>query len=185
MTTSQILFSFRGRISRETFGRYFLGIPALIGLFVGIIDVMVGAEGELAFVLSLLFSALYLWPNLALQAKRWHDRGKSAWWILIMFVPVIGFIWIMAELVCLKGTDGPNEYGEEPLISTSGTDEIVRMPLSTEVQQSVSAAHLQIGDRQSESPMVVKLREALQLNEQGLITDDEYTELRQSILNGM
>jgi len=47
--------------------------------------------------------------------KRCHDRDKSGWWILLSVVPVIGWIWAIIELGCLKGADGPDRYGPDPL----------------------------------------------------------------------
>jgi uncharacterized membrane protein YhaH (DUF805 family) len=57
---------------------------------------------------------LAIWIALALHAKRWHDRGKSGWWTLIVLVPFIGAIWLFVELGCLRGTVGPNQYGADP-----------------------------------------------------------------------
>ena len=58
---------------------------------------------------------LALWIGLAIAAKRWHDRNKSAWWILIVFVPVVGGLWYLIECGFLKGTTGPNKFGSDPL----------------------------------------------------------------------
>ena len=55
-----------------------------------------------------------IWISLALQVKRWHDRGKSGWWVLLGCIPYSGAIWSFIELGCLRGTDGPNEYGHDP-----------------------------------------------------------------------
>jgi uncharacterized membrane protein YhaH (DUF805 family) len=63
----------------------------------------------------LIIVLLFLWPTLAVCTKRWHDRGKSGWWSLIALVPFIGGIWILVELGCLRGTDGTNQYGADPL----------------------------------------------------------------------
>lgn len=57
----------------------------------------------------------FLWASICLSGKRWHDRGKSAWWILIGLVPIIGGIWALVENGFLAGTDGPNQYGPDPL----------------------------------------------------------------------
>ena len=54
---------------------------------------------------------LFWWPQYAIAAKRWHDRGKSGWWSLIAFVPIIGAFWIFIELGFLPGQEGTNEYG--------------------------------------------------------------------------
>ena len=56
-----------------------------------------------------------LYPSLAVAAKRFHDRDKSGWWILILFIPIIGFIWYLVELGFLPGTPGPNRFGPDPL----------------------------------------------------------------------
>jgi uncharacterized membrane protein YhaH (DUF805 family) len=58
---------------------------------------------------------LTLWPSLAIYAKRWHDRNKSGWWSLILFVPIIGGIWMLVELGFLRGTEGANSYGPDPI----------------------------------------------------------------------
>ena len=56
----------------------------------------------------IIISLLFLYPALAVYTKRWHDRGKSGWWTLILLVPLIGFIWFLVECGFLRGTEGPN-----------------------------------------------------------------------------
>jgi uncharacterized membrane protein YhaH (DUF805 family) len=58
---------------------------------------------------------LTLWPTLAIYTKRWHDRNKSGWWSLILLIPFIGGIWMLVELGFLRGTEGPNNYGPDPI----------------------------------------------------------------------
>jgi uncharacterized membrane protein YhaH (DUF805 family) len=59
---------------------------------------------------------LTLWPALAVYTKRWHDRGKSGWWSLIMFIPIVGGIWMLVELGFLRGTEGVNRFGADPIV---------------------------------------------------------------------
>jgi hypothetical protein len=61
------------------------------------------------------FLIIVLWPSLAIQAKRWHDRNKSALWILINFVPIIGPVWALIENGLLEGEKEKNKYGENPI----------------------------------------------------------------------
>jgi uncharacterized membrane protein YhaH (DUF805 family) len=56
---------------------------------------------------------LLTWPALAVSVKRWHDRDKSGWWVLINLVPLIGMVWTLIENGLLPGTPGPNPYGED------------------------------------------------------------------------
>jgi len=74
------------------------------------ISVMAIIGGILMFLVTLLF----LFFSLALQTKRWHDRGKPGWWFLIGFIPVVG-VWGFIECGFLEGTVGPNKYGPDPL----------------------------------------------------------------------
>jgi hypothetical protein len=49
-----------------------------------------------------------------LEGRRLHDTGRSAWWLLIGLVPLVGFLVLLWWFV-QKGTDGSNEYGPDPL----------------------------------------------------------------------
>jgi uncharacterized membrane protein YhaH (DUF805 family) len=56
-----------------------------------------------------------LWPIIAVMAKRWHDRDRSGWWVLVLLLPVVGWIWALVVNGCLRGTVGPNPHGPDPL----------------------------------------------------------------------
>ena len=70
--------------------------------------------GKMIVPLGIL-TLLIVWPTICIYAKRWHDRDKSGWWTLIMFVPIIGSIWLLVELGFLRGTPGANRFGPDPL----------------------------------------------------------------------
>lgn len=71
--------------------------------------------GIVFWVLYACFSVLHFWISLALYTKRWHDCSKSGWMSLVIFVPVVGIFWFYGNLGFVRGTDGPNGYGEDPL----------------------------------------------------------------------
>lgn len=71
--------------------------------------------GMVGGLILLVVYILMVWIGLAIAAKRWHDRNKSAWWILIVFVPVVGGLWYLIECGFLPGTPGSNKYGADPL----------------------------------------------------------------------
>jgi len=106
MNISWLLFSFQGRITRQPYW-IFTGSMILLGLF--LFSVLGG--GEEADNIVTLISIVFLWSSLAVQAKRWHDRDKSGWWILINFVPLIGPIWALVENGFLPGTENENRFG--------------------------------------------------------------------------
>ena len=127
MDWKYLFTSFEGRIGRQ---QWWLGYLAAIAALVIVMlflrttygDVLgYGApedDSSVPVVAAIIMVVCYLaftYASLALSAKRWHDRGKSAWWILVGFIPVIGGFWVLIENGFLRGTDGPNPYGPDPL----------------------------------------------------------------------
>lgn len=55
-----------------------------------------------------IFNLATFLPSLAVSARRLHDTDRSAWWLLLILVPVIG--WIV--LIVFFAQEGkPNRYG--------------------------------------------------------------------------
>lgn len=119
-----LLFGVRGRIGRGSWWlAQFIAIPVIIlvgmsGLAgtVSLADpdapsAMTGAAGFLIIAVAVIAT---LWINVASTIKRFHDRGKSGWWFLIVFVPLIGGIWQLVECGFCSGEDGDNAYGPPP-----------------------------------------------------------------------
>ena len=119
MPARQLLFSFEGRIPRYGFWLAQIYAAALVYIVVAADATIVhSAQGATRVLLLALSAVIYLvtaWADLAVLAKRWHDRGKSGWMSLILLVPVVGLVWVFVELGGLRGTQGPNRYGEDPL----------------------------------------------------------------------
>jgi len=108
----QNIFSFEGRISRKPYWIFMLVI--FIGsIITTVIDL--ATTGQETGLTSVIFTLIFLWPALAIQVKRWHDRDKSGWWVLINLFPIIGPIWAIIENGFLPGTEGVNRYGDNPL----------------------------------------------------------------------
>ena len=112
-----LFFSFEGRINRA---KFWLGIVILWAV-VWVLAIIAAAAGSgfLWWLVSIL-TVVIIWPSLALSIKRWHDRNKSGWWVLIGLVPIIGGLWALIETGFLPGTIGPNEYGLDPLGPIAG-----------------------------------------------------------------
>ena len=109
-----VLFQFDGRINR---GKWWAGMIA-VGVGVWIVALIAAiADSTVVWTIYALVALLAIWPYLAIAIKRWHDRGKSGWWVLIALIPLIGPFWALIETGFLKGDDGPNEYGPNPLVA--------------------------------------------------------------------
>ena len=78
-------------------------------------EAALASVGMIGGIVLLVVTVAIIWIGLAVAVKRWHDRGKSGWWILIQFVPIIGPLWYFIEVFCLSGTAGPNRFGQDPL----------------------------------------------------------------------
>lgn len=111
MPFMQLLFGFRGRIPRQAFWLYGVVGLGLVSLMASLLLGIVGAAPRTADVASNLLIA---WPAAAITVKRWHDRDKAGWWLLINLVPVVGVIWSLVENGLLRGTVGANRFGPEP-----------------------------------------------------------------------
>ena len=124
-----LLFSFRGRINRARFWLVHVGIlvvEIVVVLLLGGGAVLATGDYEQAMVIFtgpggvvwFILMVVVLWISLAIGVKRWHDRNKSGWWILIILVPIVGPVWFLIECGFLKGTAGPNTYGPDPLLAS-------------------------------------------------------------------
>jgi uncharacterized membrane protein YhaH (DUF805 family) len=70
---------------------------------------------------SLCYFVLLLLPIMAVSVRRLHDVGKSAWWLFITLIPIIGGIWLFVLMVT-EGQSGDNRYGPNPKTSTDAFD---------------------------------------------------------------
>jgi uncharacterized membrane protein YhaH (DUF805 family) len=102
----------RGRISRRTYWLY--GVAALLA-GAALLHALLGiARVPLPFSEHLV-NLVMLWPAIAVSAKRWHDRNRSAWWVLVVLIPVVGWLWSLVDNGFMRGTAGPNRFGADPL----------------------------------------------------------------------
>jgi uncharacterized membrane protein YhaH (DUF805 family) len=132
MDWKNLYTSFEGRTSRQPFWLSLLALVVvqwvvmlLVGMVLGTsmmagIDPNMPPDQAAAMVTRSMIpigivSLLFLYPALAVYTKRWHDRDKSGWWTLIILVPLIGPIWWLVECGFLRGTDGANRFGPDPL----------------------------------------------------------------------
>ncbi len=97
-----------GRIGRQ---RWWIGVAILFAVWL-LLNALFGVDGLVPFVLSILLTI----AGIMLHIKRFHDRDKSGWCVLILFVPILGFIWAIVDLGILEGSAGPNRFGPDPRV---------------------------------------------------------------------
>jgi uncharacterized membrane protein YhaH (DUF805 family) len=110
---------FSGRARRKEYWMYTL-FTILFAMVAAILDSMVGSNIyplPYGYIYSFYAVATFL-PGLAVVVRRLHDVGKSGWMCLIIFIPIIGFIWLLV-LLCTNGQAGENKYGPDPKNGTS------------------------------------------------------------------
>ena len=139
MDWGTLFFGFSGRINRAKFW-----IASLVLMIAFVIPFML-AMATMSTVMWILAVVVFVAASisgLAVGAKRLHDRDRSAWWLVLFYLGpgflqamgeamgeigviflVIGFgisIWALVELGFLRGTQGPNRFGPDPLAGAGG-----------------------------------------------------------------
>jgi len=162
MSWTQSLFGFKGRIQRLYWWIASLVVGTVAGMLTSSLEFwakqagsgMINPDtqefepiGPFAIGLGVIVS-LNMWINLALGVKRLHDRDRTGWWIVVLYVVLIVaiflgvvtlmqpegqrqplntaaviaviaasylMIWLFIEIGFLKGTQGPNRFGPDPL----------------------------------------------------------------------
>ncbi|MBT2481415.1 DUF805 domain-containing protein [Streptomyces sp. ISL-94] len=99
---------FSGRARRQEYWMFFLCNLA-VAIVVAIIDAVIGAN----MIIYGLYVLAIIVPCIALTVRRLHDLGKSGWWCFIVFIPLVGGIWLIV-LAATEGQPGPNQYGPSP-----------------------------------------------------------------------
>ena len=106
-------FRWRGRASRSEFWWFFAiyygGIFAYIAY--ALITSAKITERDVGAVA--IYMMVLLPPFIAVLARRLHDKGLTAWLLLLGVVP-FGQLALLI-LALLRGDVGPNSYGEDPL----------------------------------------------------------------------
>ena len=66
-------------------------------------------------ILSTLFSLIILIPSISVAIRRLHDIKKSGWWLLTIFIPLIGIILLI--IFWIKASEqSSNQWGAIPAV---------------------------------------------------------------------
>lgn len=105
---------FSGRARRQEYWMYVL-FYIIFGIAAGVVDTVLGTNDPDTGVgmISGLYSLVLLIPSLAVAARRLHDSGKSGFWLLLAFIPLVGFV-VLLIFMLLDSEPGANKYGPNP-----------------------------------------------------------------------
>ncbi|KRW50928.1 hypothetical protein AO724_09470 [Aeromonas allosaccharophila] len=105
---------FSGRARRTEYWMFVL-CNVIVMLLLAMVDKLIGGDKEL---ISSIYSLAVLLPSLAVAARRLHDTDRSAWWLLLGLIPIIGTLVLIYFMVC-NGQQGPNRFGDDPKAAPS------------------------------------------------------------------
>jgi uncharacterized membrane protein YhaH (DUF805 family) len=110
---------FEGRSGRKEFWIFQL-LPfavVLVIIFALAIDTDSFAGPGTIAILTMLAGAVALLglfiPQLAVQARRFHDQNLSGWYTLLNLIPYVGSIVVFVFML-IPGTAGQNRFGADP-----------------------------------------------------------------------
>ena len=86
----------------------------------GAMDAVLGAIFNPAYFILIAWSLAILLPSLAVMVRRFHDTGRSGWFVLITFIPLVGTILMIVFLI-EESQPVTNAWGEPPVSATSTT----------------------------------------------------------------
>jgi uncharacterized membrane protein YhaH (DUF805 family) len=143
-TLFEFMFGASGRINRAEYWLSILKFTAA-GLFAAVILATAAGIATLLLIIAIVLVLIprLMW-SLVINAERLHDRSKRAWWLLAFYVIPGAFgrlsstvwsagsagvilhyvlelaafgltVWGFVEIGCLRGIEGSNRYGPNPL----------------------------------------------------------------------
>ncbi len=98
---------FNGRARRKEYWMF-----VLIYMVINVILAVLGMD-----IISMIVGLALLIPSISIGTRRLHDTGRSGWWQLIYFVPLIGLIVMIVFLV--QDSHDDNDYGVNPKSTVS------------------------------------------------------------------
>lgn len=99
---------FTGRARRKEYWMF-----TLVNLLIMLALVIIQEAAGITPLLTGLYSIAVVVPTLAVGVRRMHDTGRSGWFMLVSFVPVLG-VFLFAILAALDSEAGTNDFGPSP-----------------------------------------------------------------------
>lgn len=98
----------RGRLGRLAF-LWRLAAAAIVFVVLSVF-----LESAVGYASTLILYPPFFVVLLSLVVRRLHDSARSAWQLLAVIVPVLGPVYLAGLLLFARGTQGDNQYGDDP-----------------------------------------------------------------------
>lgn len=100
---------FSGRARRSEYWYWVLAV-VIAGI---VIEILLAISRPLGLIIDVIWVLGTIIPNIAVLFRRLHDTGRSGWWWLIVFVPIVGAI-VLIVFAAQDSHPGENQYGPSP-----------------------------------------------------------------------
>ncbi len=107
--------NFNGRARRSEYWYYWL-FMMIVDIIFSVLSAVLGGVpvlGVLLKIVTFVVAVAVFIPGLAVSFRRLHDTGRSAWWLFISLIPLVGTI-ILIVLFVQDSQPGENKYGPCP-----------------------------------------------------------------------
>lgn len=102
-------FTFKGRLNRVK--HFFITVL----LYIPVLIICQPTQDVLLAFLVFMLSIVYFILSTCAIVQRLHDIERPGTHIFLLLIPIY-HIYLVILLFFKKGTDGPNKYGDDPLI---------------------------------------------------------------------
>ncbi len=128
---------FSGRSRRSEYW-YFILFSTIISFILTFVDLIISQGTQMNFVVfQALFGLFVVIPGLAVLVRRLHDIGKSGWWMLILLIPIGGYILLLVWLAT-NSQPGVNQYGPNPKESNQTSTQANTLPIENNFTRPTS-----------------------------------------------
>lgn len=115
----ELFFTSKGRLNRKSYIYRSIFLSLVLCVVQGVLSFAANTIGALELLFAVVafgFSLFGFVSNIMMGVRRLHDLDLSGWWMLLLCVPLINLFFAI-YIYFFKGTEGPNQYGEDPLQS--------------------------------------------------------------------
>mgnify|MGYP002624436660 FL=1 len=110
-----LFLRYDNRLNRKRYILRALALWAAVFVITFILGLVARATGIKSLtVLGTVISVASAIPGFMLVIRRLHDLNRPGWWCIGCIIPLVNFV-LAVYMLFFKGTDGPNQYGPDPL----------------------------------------------------------------------